>query len=107
MPDDKSHAATPLASAISELESELSAGVPSSLASPHAETVGERLKRIYPEHYVRIITEATRTNGTEHTARMLGYPSSMYAVALSAMFIWERSAEGGEFWKALAKREGS
>ncbi len=105
MPDDKSHAATPLASAISELESELSAGVPSSLASPHAETVGERLKRIYPEHYVIIITEMNRINGSERTARWLGQQA--IDGQLRRCFIWERSQQGYDFWANLAKREGS
>ena len=157
MPDDKSHAATPLASTPSELESELSAGVPSSLAkhahtshprvvlaacklqdllrsvsrdaaesvllghittfiitdtstgpkrvTPSPETVGERLKRIYPEHYVIIITEMNRINGSERTARWLGQQA--IDGQLRRCFIWERSQQGYDFWANLAKREGS
>ncbi len=85
-------------------------GAPQGVTAPlpsTSETVGERLKRIYPEHYVHIITEANRTNGAEHTARMLGYPSDMYNIALSAMFSWERSTEGWDFWARLAERERS
>lgn len=69
------------------------------------ETVGAKLKRVYPEHYVRIITEANRVNGSEHTATTLGNNAAEYSIALAAMFIWDRAAEGHEFWCELAERE--
>ncbi len=102
MPNEKSND-TPIASTISELESELSLGVPSSLATPHAETVGERLKRIYPEHYVTIITEMNRVDGPERTAQILN--NHNYEGTLRRCFIWERSQQGYDFWAILAKRE--
>jgi len=101
MMNDKSHAATPATATISEPKLELSAGVPSSLA----ETVGERLKRIYPEHYVHILSEANRVNGAEHTARILQYHAINYSCVLSVMFVWERSQQGCDFWADLAQRE--
>jgi len=112
--NDKSHAATPTNATPDQSVSEPCDGISGPVSGAPAlttklspETVADRLKRIYPEHYVRILSEATRTNGAEHTARMLEYPSNMFAVALSAMFIWERSAEGEGFWAELAERECS
>jgi len=92
----------------SELESELSVGVPSALA--HAETVGERLKRVYPEHYTRIITEMNRQNGSEHTARQLSSPYAEWTSSdcvLHGAFLWSNSQEGRSFWAKLAERERS
>ncbi len=92
---------TPLTATPSEPKPELSAGMPSSLA----ETVGERLKRIYPEHYVTIITEMNRVDGPERTARLLGRQA--VDGQLRRCFVWERSQQGYDFWANLAKREGS
>jgi len=35
------------------------------------ETVGEKLKRVYPEHYVTIITIMNKQNGSKHTVDTL------------------------------------
>ena len=75
-----------------------------------AETVGERLKRIYPEHYVRIITEMNRVNGADRTAKVLSmslveYLGDHRVPLLISLFIWDRTAEGRGFWAELAERE--
>lgn len=109
MPNEKS-STTPLSEASSELESEFADGIPSSVElplRPQVETVGDKLKRLYPEHYVHIITEATRQNGPEHTARMLGYNADHYHCALATIFLWSRTKEGCDFWIELSQREQS
>ncbi len=126
----------PPAAGPSELESELSAGVPSSLRDSSTdwsedhdidwsnepppprdhyengvpvatrqrpETVGERLKRFYPEHYVTIITRMNERDGPQMTAHRLGRTDG--GSVLDGAFRWEATPEGYEFWKALAQRE--
>lgn len=76
----------------------------------YAETVGERLKRLYPEHYVTIITEMNRQNGPEHAARQLSCPSVGWTTSgcvLQGAFLWGNSQEGYRFWAKLAERERS
>lgn len=69
------------------------------------ETVGERLKRIYPEYYVRIITESNRVNGSERTAKILSELHNPELPAILCMFVWDRTLEGHKFWRQLAERE--
>lgn len=76
----------------------------------HAETVGERLKRIYPEHYVTIITRMNAECGPKATAMVLSASANdhvYFGATLSSVFLWDATPEGHEFWEALAKREGS
>ena len=69
------------------------------------ETIEQHLKRLYPEHYVKIITNSTRDGGPEHTAQLLGYYArGIYAKPLEVMFLWDNTPEGRAFWKALAER---
>lgn len=72
-------------------------------ASMVAETVGERLKQVYPEHYVRIITLMNEDAGAEKTAKTL---SSTRVYPLSIAFEWSKTDEGWNFWAKLSKREG-
>jgi|SRR6267154_3298110 len=83
----------------SELESEPYDGVP----SPLAETVSDYLKRVYPEYYVRIITNMNRERGPEVAARLLTSPA--VPCGLHGAFVWSKSPEGHEFWQAVAQRE--
>jgi len=69
-----------------------------------AETVGERLKRLYPEYYVQIITNINAERGPEMTAHLLSSPAMPNE--LRCAFIWSRSPEGDAFWRAVAQREG-
>jgi len=105
--NDKANAATPLPAANttpSELESEFRDGIPSTVGPiPPAETVGERLKRVYPEYYVRIITNINAERGSRMTAHLL--TSKAEVLELHCAFIWSRSPEGHEFWETLAQRE--
>jgi len=68
-----------------------------------AETVEERLKRIYPEHFVRIITAMNRQNGPEHTVKMLSRKAEKHE--LDHIFLWSDTAEGRDFWAKLSERE--
>ena len=97
----KSHAATPIAAPLGEPSSEPSDGKPSSVT----ETIEQHLKRLYPTEYVKIITNATKDAGPEHTASLLGYYArGLYAKPLEVMFLWSNTPEGYEFWKALSQR---
>src|SRR5712664_3434821 len=66
-------------------------------------TVGEHLKRLYPEHYVTIITRMNEQNGSEHTAAMLS--SEAVGQELEYIFLWARTTEGHAFWAKLSERE--
>jgi len=81
-----------------------------SSASLVNETVGERLKLLYPEHYIRIITEMYRVDGSRRTAEVLSktvadYLGDFRGPVLTSLFLWDRTAEGREFWARLAERE--
>lgn len=105
-PDDTPASATPSHDNAEPDDGFAGAVIPSALG-PTPETVRQRLKRVYPEHYVRIITEANRQNGSESTATLLGYDAAEYYCALAALFIWDRAPEGYVFWCELARREQS
>ena len=123
--NDKANAAAPTNGTPSEPGGELRDGVPSTVR-PHAEdyfdhvealrrqglkqdgmplveTVQDYFKRLYPEHYVQIITNINRERGPEMTAHLLS--TEAFPHKLQCAFIWNRSPEGHKFWKALAKRE--
>lgn len=74
-------------------------------ASVVSETVGERLKRVYLEHYVRIIIEMNRTRGAEPTALALGVRAGN--AELQCAFRWDITPEGHSFWAKLSDRERS
>ncbi len=103
--NDKANTATPAYGTPSELESEFRDGIPSAVTQPHAETVGDYFKRLYPEYYVQIIINITAERGPEITAHLLS--SKAITSELHCAFIWSRSPEGHEFWKAVAQREAS
>ena len=91
-------------------DGEASAQLATGSASLVNETVGERLKRLYPEHYIHIITEMYRVNGSRRTAEVLSktvadYLGDFRGPVLTSLFIWDRTAEGREFWARLAERE--
>jgi len=101
--NDKANPATPANAAPSELESEFRDGIPSTVTQPHAETVGDYFKRLYPEYYVQIITNINTERGPEMTANLLS--SRVITRELHCAFIWARSPEGDAFWRAVAQRE--
>jgi len=103
--NDKANTATPAYGTPSELESEFRDGIPSAVTQPHAETVGDYFKRLYPEYYVQIITNINSERGPKMTAHLLS--SKAITSELHCAFIWSRSPEGHEFWKAVAQREAS
>ena len=94
---------TPAYGTPSELESEFRDGIPSAVTQPHAETFGERLKRLYPEYYVQIIINITAERGSEMAVHLLS--SKAITSELHCAFIWSRSPEGDAFWRAVAQRE--
>ncbi len=76
------------------------------IRSRQDETVADRLKRVYPEHYVRIITNSNQELGSTHTARLLGESANKYNHhCLAVMFTWNDSPEGSTFWVLLSNRE--
>jgi len=79
-------------------------GAPALTTKLLPETVGDRLKRLYPEHYVRIITLMNEDAGARETARTL---SSTRPYTLSIAFVWYHTTEGWDFWAKLAERERS
>jgi len=106
--NDKSHAATPLAERTdtpAAAKGHKPSTGPSSNLAGTVETIEQHLKRLYPEHYVKIITYATRDAGPEHTAQLLGYYArGLYSKPLEVMFLWANTPEGYEFWRALGER---
>jgi len=130
MMNDKSHAAAPLtdqvrkdvkrtiantpyvspAEEIYKLHPELRDGNASTMRqsrrSEPCETIEQHLKRLYPTEYTKIITNATKDAGPEHTASLLGYyAKGVYAKPLEVMFLWANTPEGHAFWKALSESE--
>src|SRR5882672_1174352 len=67
------------------------------------ETVQDYFKRLYPEHYVQIITNINRERGATATAHLLSSKAS--TLELHCAFIWASSPEGDAFWRQLAQRE--
>jgi len=102
--NDKANAAAPALGTPSELESEFRDGVPS-VVGRIPETVSDYFKRVYPEHYVQIITNMNAERGPEPTAHLLS--SKAMPNELSRAFWWARSPEGDAFWRAVAQREAS
>ena len=102
----KSHAPATQSSATPAIEKGHKPSVgPSSNLAGTVETIEQHLKRLYPTEYVKIITNATRDGGPEHTASLLGYyAKGLYSKPLEVMFLWANAPEGYEFWKALAER---
>lgn len=114
--NDKSHAATPANATPHESMPKPDDGITGDVdrnslhSDSHLETVGERLKRFYPEHYVTIITRMNAERGPKATAMVLSASANdhvYFGATLSSVFLWDATPEGHEFWKALAKREGS
>jgi len=101
--NDKANTATPANATPSELESEFRDGIPSAVTQPHAETVGDYFKRLYPEYYVQIITNINSERGPKMTAHLLS--SLAITRELHCAFIWSASPEGDAFWRAVAQRE--
>lgn len=85
-------------------ESGQSAGFESVSCPPKAETNGQRLSRLYPEHYVRIITIVTERVGGVAAAEWLSR-NDHYGQSLAGAFPWYDTTEGFWFWKELSKRE--
>ena len=114
--NDKSHAATPIAAQISNSHPSLDAGqsrpVTKAICHPAThpvagcETIEQHLKRLYPTEYTKIITNATKDAGPEHTASLLGYYArGQYSHPLEVMFLWANTPEGYAFWQALNEWE--
>jgi hypothetical protein len=101
--NDKANAAAPTNPTPSELESEFRHGIPSAVTQPHAETVSDYFKRLYPECYVQIITNMNRERGPGATASVLS--SNALTRELHCAFIWADSPEGDAFWRCVAQRE--
>lgn len=85
-------------------ESGQSAGFEPVSCPPKAETNGQRLSRLYPEHYVRIITLVTEEVGGPAAAKWLSKIND-FGHTLACAFDWYDTTEGHEFWKELSKRE--
>jgi len=66
------------------------------------ETTGERLKRLYPSHYVRILELMNKDHGSDAAARMLSRTAT--GCELSRAFLWGNTHEGYQFWKALMEQ---
>jgi hypothetical protein len=66
------------------------------------ETFAERLKRLYPKHYVRILELMDKDHGPDATARMLSRTAT--GCELSRAFLWGSTHEGYKFWKALMEQ---
>jgi len=111
----KSHAATPAASQVCHSSSGVGSGIKSPMrqsrrsepcetpAEP-CETIEEHLKRLYPTEYTKILVNATKDAGPEHTAQLLGYyAKGVYAKPLEVMFLWANTPEGYAYWRTLSQ----
>lgn len=74
---------------------------------PTSETIGERLRRIYPEHYDTICRYIDKCHDdvlSQSCSRFIGGTSCSTSI-LSYLFLWSNTPEGYAFWEELAKRE--
>jgi len=68
-------------------------------------TFDQCLDRYYPEEKARILQHWTREDGPEEVAKRLHQPMLHFTSMLAALFVWERTPEGHDYWRELSKRE--
>lgn len=67
-------------------------------------TFDQCLDLYYPEEKATILQRWTKEDGPEDVARRLQDHMPHGHSMLAALFIWERTPEGAEYWRALDKR---